>query len=203
VGASGSGKTTLANLLVGLYAFEEGDILYDGRSIKEIGLDVVRDHVYLVLQNPQLFNNTIRENLTFGVEISDEKLYNALEIAQLKDFILGLDDKLDTQVGRNGIKLSGGQRQRLSIARMIIQDANIVILDESTSALDVHTESKLFDDLSDFLQEKTTIIIAHRLSTIRKADYIYVLDNGIIEEEGTHDKLMSLEGVFYGYTKGG
>ncbi|WP_331773866.1 ABC transporter ATP-binding protein [Sulfurospirillum sp. 1612] len=203
VGASGSGKTTLANLLVGLYAFEEGDILYDGRSIKEIGLDVVRDHVYLVLQNPQLFNNTIRENLTFGVEISDEKLYNALEIAQLKDFIEGLDEKLDTHVGRNGIKLSGGQRQRLSIARMIIQDANIVILDESTSALDVHTESKLFDDLSDFLQEKTTIIIAHRLSTIRKADYIYVLDNGVIAEEGTHDKLMSLEGVFYGYTKGG
>jgi len=203
VGASGSGKTTLANLLVGLYAFEEGDILYDGRSIKEIGLNVVRDHVYLVLQNPQLFNNTIRENLTFGVEISDKKLYKALEIAQLKDFIEGLDEKLDTQVGRNGIKLSGGQRQRLSIARMIIRDANIVILDESTSALDVHTESKLFEDLSDFLQEKTTIIIAHRLSTIRKADYIYVLDNGIIEEEGTHDKLMNLEGVFYSYTKGG
>ncbi|MDX1808340.1 MAG: ABC transporter ATP-binding protein [Sulfurospirillaceae bacterium] len=202
VGASGSGKTTLANLLVGLYAFENGDILYDDHSIREIGLDVVREHVYLVLQNPQLFNDTIRENLTFGVDVSDDLLYNALDIAQLKGFIEGLEEGLDTRVGRNGIKLSGGQRQRLSIARMIIQNSNIVILDESTSALDVHTESRLFENLSEFLKDKTTIIIAHRLSTIRKADYIYVLDNGLIEEEGTHDKLMSLEGVFYGYTKG-
>lgn len=202
VGASGSGKTTLANLLVGLYAFEDGDILYDDHSIREIGLDIVRAHVYLVLQNPQLFNDTIRENLTFGIEVSDDLLYHALEIAQLKDFIESLEDKLDTKVGRNGIKLSGGQRQRLSIARMIIQNSNIVILDESTSALDVHTEGRLFENLSEFLKDKTTIIIAHRLSTIRKADYIYVLDNGVIEEEGTHDRLMSLEGVFYGYTKG-
>ena len=202
VGASGSGKTTLANLLVGLYSFSKGDIFYDDCSIKDIGLDVVREHVYLVLQNPQMFNSTIRENLTFGLHVSDTELHKALEIAQLGDFLNGLEDGLDTQVGRNGIKLSGGQRQRLSIARMIVQNSNIVILDESTSALDVHTENQLFESLNTFLEGKTTIIIAHRLSTIRKADYIYVLDNGVIEEEGTHDELMSLEGTFYNYTQG-
>ncbi|MFK5881006.1 MAG: ABC transporter ATP-binding protein [Sulfurospirillum sp.] len=202
VGASGSGKTTLANLLVGLYAFEKGDILYDDCSIKDIGLDVVRDHVYLVLQNPQMFNDTIRANLTFGEKVDDEKLYKALEIAQLGGFIEELKNGLDTQIGRNGVKLSGGQRQRISIARMIVQNPNIVILDESTSALDVHTENRLFESLNDYLKDKTTIIIAHRLSTIRKADYIYVLDHGVIEEEGTHDELMSLEGTFYSYTKG-
>ncbi len=202
VGASGSGKTTLANLLVGLYAFEKGDILYDDCSIRDIGLSIIRDHVYLVLQNPQMFNDSIRENLTFGAQIDDKSLYEALDIAQLGGFVEGLDDGLDTQIGRNGVKLSGGQRQRISIARMIVQNSNIVILDESTSALDVHTENRLFESLNDYLKDKTTIIIAHRLSTIRKADYIYVLDNGIIEEEGTIDKLMSLEGTFYSYTKG-
>ena len=202
VGASGSGKTTLANLLVGLYAFDKGDIRYDDCSIKDIGLDVVRDHVYLVLQNPQMFNDTIRGNLTFGKNIDDESLLEALYIAQLGSLIESLKDGLDTQIGRNGVKLSGGQRQRLSIARMIVQNANIVILDESTSALDVHTENRLFESLNDYLKDKTTIIIAHRLSTIRKADYIYVLDNGAIEEEGTHDELMSLEGTFYNYTQG-
>jgi len=202
VGASGSGKTTLANLLVGLYSFEKGDIFYDDCSIKDIGLDIVREHVYLVLQNPQMFNSTIKENLTFGLHVSEEELYKALEIAQLGDFLDTLKDGLNTKIGRNGIKLSGGQRQRLSIARMIVQNSNIVILDESTSALDVHTESQLFESLNSYLKDKTTIIIAHRLSTIRKADYIYVLDNGVIEEEGTHDELMSLEGTFYNYTQG-
>ena len=202
VGASGSGKTTLANLLVGLYAFEKGDILYDNCSIKDIGLDIVRDNVYLVLQNPQMFNDTIRANLTFGAHVDDELLFEALSIAQLGSFVEDLKEGLDTKVGRNGVKLSGGQRQRLSIARMIVQNSNIVILDESTSALDVHTESRLFESLNDYLKDKTTIIIAHRLSTIRKADYIYVLDRGKIEEEGTHDELMGLEGTFYNYTQG-
>ncbi len=201
VGASGSGKTTLAHLLVGLYTFGSGDILYDECSIKDIGLDVVRDHVYLVLQNPQIFNDTIRANLTFGKKIDDDKLLEALDIAQIGSFVQGLKDGLDTQVGKSGVKFSGGQRQRLSIARMIVQNSNVVILDESTSALDVHTESRLFESLNEYLKDKTTIIIAHRLSTIRKADYIYVLDHGVVEEEGTHDELMSLEGAFYSYTK--
>ncbi len=196
VGASGSGKTTLAQLIVGFYQPDHGDIMYDKVSFKDIGLDVIRDHVYLVLQNPMLFNDTIHFNLTFGKEVSDEKIQKALEVAQLGDFLATLDDGLQTLVGKNGIKLSGGQRQRISIARMIIADPNVVILDESTSALDVTTEDILFDAIESFLKERTTIIIAHRLSTIKMADYIYVLEHGHIIQEGTLGTLMANEGHF-------
>ncbi|OQX73825.1 MAG: ABC transporter ATP-binding protein [Campylobacteraceae bacterium 4484_4] len=199
VGASGSGKTTLAQLIVGFYYPREGDIRYDGVSFREIGLDVIREHVYLVLQHPMLFNDTIRFNLTFGKEVSEEKIKEALKIAQMEDFIDNLEEGLETQVGKNGIKLSGGQRQRLSIARMVIADPNVIILDESTSALDMHTENRLFDALSEYLKERTTIIIAHRLSTIKNADYIYVMEEGEIEEEGTFDALMAQEGRFASY----
>ncbi|MBE0492268.1 MAG: ABC transporter ATP-binding protein [Sulfurospirillum sp.] len=199
VGASGSGKTTLAQLLVGLYPLDRGDILFDNVSLRDIGLDVIRDHVYLVLQNPQLFNDTMLKNLTLGTSFSEEQLHCAIKIAQLQDFVASLQDGLETQIGKHGIKLSGGQRQRLSIARMVLQNPNIVILDESTSALDVHTETRLFDALETYLADKTTIIIAHRLSTIRKADYIYVLDHGTVIEEGTSKELMAQEGVFFSY----
>jgi ATP-binding cassette subfamily C protein len=203
IGASGSGKTTLAQLLVGLYPIEDGDILFDGVSVKEIGLDTVRENIFLVLQNPQLFNDTIAKNLTFGDNIDRKKLDFAIEIAQLKEFIDSLDDGLETRIGRDGIKLSGGQRQRISIARMIIQNPNVVILDESTSALDVHTEARLFGALEEYLKDKTTIIIAHRLSTIRKADFIYVLEDGEIVEEGSSKDLIKQEGLFYNYMKEG
>jgi len=201
IGASGSGKTTLAQLLVGLYPMQEGDILFDGISINEIGLNRVRENIFLVLQNPQLFNDTIAKNLTFGDSVEKEKLDFAIEIAQLKEFINSLEDGLETRIGRDGIKLSGGQRQRLSIARMVIQNPNIVVLDESTSALDVHTESRLFEALEGYLEGKTTIVIAHRLSTIRKADFIYVLEDGEIVEEGSSEVLMKQEGLFYSYVK--
>ena len=199
IGASGSGKTTLAELIVGLYPVQSGDILFDGISVNQIGLEKVRENVFLVLQSPQLFNDTISKNLTFGENVSDEQIKSALEISQMKGFIESLEDGLETKIGRDGIKLSGGQRQRLSIARMVIQNPNIVILDESTSALDVHTESKLFDALEDYLKDKTTIIIAHRLSTIRKADFIYVLEGGEVVEEGDSEVLMQKEGLFYSY----
>lgn len=161
----------------------------------------VRENIFLVLQSPQLFNDTITKNLTFGEDVTKEKLDFAIEVAQLKDFIDSLEDGLETRVGRDGIKLSGGQRQRLSIARMVIQNPNIVILDESTSALDVHTETRLFEALEDYLKNKTTIIIAHRLSTVRKADFIYVLEDGEIVEEGNAKDLMKQEGLFYSYVK--
>ena len=199
IGASGSGKTTLAQIIVGLYPCEKGEIFFDENISNDIGLDIVRENVFLVLQNPQLFNDTIAQNLTFGQKVSDEVLNHALHVAQLKEFISSLEDGLKTKIGKNGIKLSGGQRQRLSIARMVIQNPNIVILDESTSALDVHTESRLFEALEDYLRDKTTIIIAHRLSTIRKADYIYVLEDGRVVEEGSSDELMNTEGIFYSY----
>ncbi|MDD3462991.1 MAG: ABC transporter ATP-binding protein [Sulfurospirillaceae bacterium] len=199
VGASGSGKTTLAHLLVGLYPMDCGDILFDNVSIKEIGLDVVRENVFLVLQNPQLFNTTIAQNLMIDKQTDKQLVENALKIAQLETFVSELKDGIDAKIGKNGIRLSGGQRQRLSIARMVLQNPNIVILDESTSALDVHTESRLFDALERYLDDKTTVIIAHRLSTIRKADYIYVLDKGLVVEQGTHEELIKSEGVFFGY----
>lgn len=199
IGASGSGKTTLAHLLVGLYPLTQGDILVDGISTREIGLDVVRDNVFLVLQNPQLFNASMAQNLMIDEKTDKELVKKALHIAQLENFVNELPEGLNTQIGKHGIKLSGGQRQRLSIARMVLQNPNVVVLDESTSALDVHTEAKLFSELEAYLEGKTTIIIAHRLSTIKKADYIYVLEKGKILESGTQEVLMREEGAFFNY----
>jgi len=196
IGASGSGKSTLSQLLVGFYPPTSGDILYDGVSVEKIGFSQIRDKVFVVLQQPLMFNESLRFNLTMGDEIGEDKIWEALRIAQLFEFVRSLPQGLETQIGKFGIRLSGGQRQRLSIARMVLADPKVVIFDESTSALDVHTESALFEALKEFLREKTVIIIAHRLSTITKADYIYVLENGTILEEGTREALEEQEGSF-------
>lgn len=196
IGASGSGKSTLSQLLVGFYPPTSGTILYNGIDVREIGFASIRNVVFVVLQQPLLFNETLRFNLTMGDDIGDETIYEALRIAQLEEFVANLPLGLETQVGKFGIRLSGGQRQRLSIARMVLADPKVVIFDESTSALDVHTESALFEALQAFLQAKTVIIIAHRLSTVTQADYIYVLENGTILEEGTREKLELLDGSF-------
>lgn len=196
IGASGSGKSTLSQLLVGFYPPTSGDILYNGVSVNEIGFSKVRDEVFVVLQQPLMFNDTLRFNLTMGDPIRDEAILEALNIAQLSEFVEALPLGLETQVGKFGIRLSGGQRQRLSIARMVLADPKVVIFDESTSALDVHTESALFEALEVFLQDKTVIIIAHRLSTVTRADYIYVLENGVILEEGTREDLEANDGSY-------
>ena len=196
VGASGGGKSTLVQVILGLYPANAGQIYFDDVPITEIGLDVVREHVATVLQHPALFNDSIRHNLDLGKGVAEEDLWQALEIAQLKDVVEATPQGLETIVGRNGIRLSGGQRQRLAIARMILSNPKVVILDEASSALDTATESRLHQALEAFLKSRTTIIIAHRLSAVKQADRVYVFDNGRIIDEGRHDDLVTKKGVY-------
>ena len=196
VGASGGGKSTLVQVILGLYPPSAGRIWFNDVPITEIGLETVRANIATVLQHPALFNDSIRSNLTMGRDMPDQNLWQALEIAQLKETIEEQADGLDTIVGRNGIRLSGGQRQRLAIARMILSDPRIVILDEATSALDTATEERLHTALERFLEDRTTLIIAHRLSAIKQADRAFVFDGGKIIDEGHHDELVSREGLY-------
>ncbi len=196
VGASGGGKSTLIQTLIGLYPTNSGKICFNGVPIEEIGLDVVRENVVTVLQNPILFNDSIRANLTLGKKVNDEQLWNALKIAQLAETIKELPQSLDTIVGRGGMRLSGGQRQRLAIARMVVANPKVVILDEATSALDSETEFKLHKALQNFLQNRTTIIIAHRLSAVKQANHVYVFEDGEICEQGKHENLLEKNGLY-------
>lgn len=197
VGASGSGKTTLANILVGFYPVEEGEIVYEGISHKNIELSTIRENIHLILQHPKLFNDTMRFNLTLGEHYSNEEIKNALYIAQMTSVVEGLELGLDTLIGKDGIKLSGGQRQRVAIARMVLSNPKVVIFDESTSALDVHTEAKLFKALDAFLAPKTVITIAHRLSTIKSAQKIYVLENAKIVDSGSPEELLAKDESYF------
>lgn len=197
VGASGGGKSTLVQALLGLYPVKEGRILYGGVPVTEIGWETVREHVGVVLQHPVLFNDDVRANLTLGRDVDDAALWQALEIAQLKEIIAALPHGLDTVVGRQGVRLSGGQRQRLAIARMIVAAPAIVILDEATSALDTDTERRLHEAMRAFLAGRTTLIIAHRLSAVRQADRILVFENGRVVEEGAHAALIEKGGLYH------
>ena len=202
IGASGSGKTTLAQVISGFYEKSKGSLTYNHYNIEDLSKHSLREKIFLVLQMPILFNSTLRFNIAMGNEdITDEEIYKALSIAQLDDMVNAMDDKLETIVGHHGIRLSGGQRQRLSIARMIIANPSVVIFDESTSALDVHTEAKLQAELQPLLQNKTVITIAHRLSTVKNADLIYVLDEGKIVQRGTHEELEDEEGHYNEFVK--
>jgi ATP-binding cassette subfamily C protein len=177
IGETGSGKSTLAQILIGLYPIDSGEIFYNGVEIKEIGYKTIRENVGFVIQSPMMFNNTLRFNLTLGKNHSDKEIYEALKIAQLYDFVKGLEKGLDTIVGKNGTKLSGGQKQRLSIARVLLDNPKVIIFDESTSSLDNKTEDKLLLALEEYIQDKTVITIAHRKNSIEKADRIINLSN--------------------------
>lgn len=196
VGASGGGKSTLIQLLIGVYQADSGCIRYNGETTDDISFDVVRNQIAVVLQQPILFNDTLRHNLTLGAEYDEMSLWRALEVAQMQDVIKQLSNGLDTQIGRNGVRLSGGQRQRLAIARMVLSNPKFVILDEATSALDTATESALHKALSEFLKDRTTLIVAHRLSAVKQADLIYVLEDGQVTQTGTHGELVEQQGLY-------
>ncbi len=196
VGASGGGKSTLVQIILGLYPADSGELYFDDVNLKEIGLDVVRENVATVLQQPAMFNDTVRENLCLGRDVSDTLVWQALEIAQLRKVVEHMPQQLDSIIGRSGIRLSGGQRQRLAIARMILADPKVVILDEATSSLDTETEALLHEAMHAFLQNRTTLIIAHRLSAVRQADRVLVFDAGKIIDEGNHQQLINKEGLY-------
>ncbi|HCH4572079.1 TPA: ABC transporter ATP-binding protein [Vibrio parahaemolyticus] len=196
VGASGGGKSTLIQLLIGVYRQNAGSIRFNDELTEDIGFEVIRDKIAVVLQQPILFNDTLRHNLTLGGHFDEMSLWRALEVAQLQDVISQLNHGLDTQIGRNGIRLSGGQRQRLAIARMVLSNPQFVILDEATSALDTATEAALHKALTEFLRGRTTLIVAHHLSAVKQADLIYVLEDGKVTQTGTHGELVEQEGLY-------
>lgn len=196
VGASGGGKSTLIQLLLGIYQKQSGDIFINDHPIEAVSYESLRERMAVVLQQPVLFNDTLRHNLTLGGEYTDDELWNALDIAQLTDMTKRLTHGLETEIGRQGIRLSGGQRQRLAIARMILSNPDFVILDEATSALDTSTEAALHKALNGFLKNKTTLIVAHRLSAVKQADLIYVLEDGLVSQSGTHTELVSQHGLY-------
>ena len=197
VGLSGSGKSTIANIILRLYDNYSGSILINSKDIKELDLTDVRNSVSIVTQETILFNESIFNNIKYGnIEATDEEINLVAKNAGVNSFSEELDQKLHTVIGENGIKLSGGQRQRIAIARALIKDAPLLIMDEATSSLDNITENKIHETINSLMKNKTKLIIAHRLSTIEDADIIYVLDKGKIESQGKHEELISKSTIY-------
>jgi len=198
VGPTGVGKSTLASLIPRFYDVTSGSITLDGHDIRDLTLESLRRQISIVLQDVFLFHGTVRENILFGRPNATEgEMIEAAKIANAHDFIMNLPDGYDTMIGERGVKLSGGQKQRLSIARAVLKDAPILILDEATSAVDTETELLIQQALDRLIAGRTTIIIAHRLSTIRNADQIVVLEGKHIVEQGTHEELFAHRGLYY------
>lgn len=197
VGPSGAGKTTLCHLIPRFYETTKGKITIDGYDIKEIKLRSLRKNIGLVQQDVFLFTGTIKENILYGDPgATDEDVINAAKLASIHDFIESLPAGYDTYIGEKGVKLSGGQKQRLSIARLFLKNPPILILDETTSALDNETETIVQKSLEDLSKGRTTLVIAHRLSTIKNADEILVLTSKGVEEQGSHEELMATESIY-------
>ncbi|MGZ3607628.1 MAG: lipid A export permease/ATP-binding protein MsbA [Syntrophales bacterium] len=198
VGMSGGGKTTLVNLIPRFYDVSKGQILIDGHDIRHVTIESLRGQIGIVTQQTILFNDTVRNNIAYGnIEKTDEDIVQAAKAANAHDFIINLPKGYDTVIGEQGAKLSGGERQRISIARALLKDAPILILDEATSSLDTEAEIEVQDALEYLMKGRTTLIIAHRLSTIRNAHRILVLANGEIVEEGTHESLLEKRGEYF------
>ncbi|MEQ4915319.1 lipid A ABC transporter ATP-binding protein/permease MsbA [Morganella morganii] len=198
VGRSGSGKSTIANLITRFYEIESGHITIDGNDIRDYTLASLRSQVALVSQNVHLFNDTVANNIAYATEgkYTREQIEKAAEMAYAMDFINKMEKGLDTEIGENGVLLSGGQRQRIAIARALLRDAPILILDEATSALDTESERAIQAALDELQKNRTCLVIAHRLSTIEKADEILVVQDGEVQERGTHDELVKQPGIY-------
>ena len=198
VGSSGAGKTTISSLLLRFYEPTEGSITIDGKDISEFNLNELRRQISVVPQEVLLFGSSIRENIAYGKPTAtEEEILEAAKMANALEFIEQFPEKLETLIGDRGVQLSGGQRQRIAIARAVLKNPRILILDEATSSLDSGSESQVQKALERVMVGRTTFIIAHRLSTIRKSDKILVLENGKVEEEGVHDDLMNKEDGIY------
>ena len=197
VGSTGSGKSTLIKLILRFYEKKSGNILFDNIEIESLTIDSLRSKIGLVSQDVFLFEGTVFENIAYGdINASIEEVWNAARLSESDKFISELPNQENTIVGERGQKLSGGQRQRISIARAILKNPEILILDEATSAVDNETEAAIQESLETLKEGRTVIAIAHRLSTIRNADLIYVLESGEIVEQGTHDELLNNQGVY-------
>ncbi|MDP2856590.1 MAG: ABC transporter ATP-binding protein [Bacillota bacterium] len=197
LGATGSGKSTVIHLIPRFYDVDEGRVLIDGRDIRDVTLDSLRRQIGIVTQETFLFSASIKDNIAYGrPEATDQEIVAAARAAHIHDFIASLPQGYNTVIGERGVGLSGGQKQRVAIARALLMDARIVLLDESTSNVDVETEMQIQKAFSDLLRDRTSFIIAQRLSTVRTADKIIVLDKGKAAEEGTHDELLNLGGVY-------
>ena len=197
VGPTGVGKSTLASLVPRFYDVNEGRISLDGHDIRDLTMESLRRQISIVLQDVFLFHGSVRDNILFGRPgASDEEMEEAARVANAVEFIDKLPDGYDTLIGERGVKLSGGQKQRLAIARAILKDAPILILDEATSSVDTETEQLIQQALERLMAGRTTLMIAHRLSTIRNADQIVVLQDESIAEQGNHDQLMAIDGIY-------
>ncbi len=198
VGSSGSGKSTIAGLASSFMAPDSGRILVDGHDLSKVNLSSYRQHLGVVLQDDFLFEGTIRENILFPrPNATEEQLIAAVKTAYIDEFTDDFEEGLDTVIGERGVKLSGGQRQRIAIARAVLADPKIIILDEATSNLDNESEAFIQKSLAELMEGRTTFVIAHRLTTIRKADQILVIEKGLIAEQGTHDSLIEKKGRYY------
>ncbi|MDD4183399.1 MAG: ABC transporter ATP-binding protein [Candidatus Omnitrophica bacterium] len=201
VGPSGAGKTTIISLIVRFYDCPPQSILFDGFDVRDFTLKSTRMHMALVSQEALLFNDTLRNNIVFGLDrcVTDEELCEVTRKTRIYDFIMRLPDGFNTEIGDRGIKLSGGERQRIALTRALLKGSEILILDEATSSLDTNTEKLIQEAIDEAVKGRTTIVIAHRFSTIKNADKIIVIDKGMLVESGSLDQLLAKKGIFYGY----